>query len=75
VRWSNTWQNRRSVPPGRPTCPASPDCTWARAFYAAMGWPADGRVRDLTADGVTISEVRYVIRLGWRKPYLYLPRG
>jgi hypothetical protein len=46
-----------------------------RAFYAAIGWPADGRVRDLTADGVTISEVRYAIRLGWRKPYLYLPRG
>jgi ribosomal protein S18 acetylase RimI-like enzyme len=36
----------------------------ARAFYAAMGWSADGHARDFTMDGVTIPEVRYVIRLG-----------
>jgi ribosomal protein S18 acetylase RimI-like enzyme len=36
----------------------------ARAFYEAMGWSADGRARDITMDGVTIPEVRYVIRLG-----------
>jgi ribosomal protein S18 acetylase RimI-like enzyme len=35
----------------------------ARAFYAAMGWSADGQARDITVDGVTIPEVRYVIRL------------
>jgi ribosomal protein S18 acetylase RimI-like enzyme len=36
----------------------------ARAFYAAMGWSADGQARDITVDGLTIPEVRYVIRLG-----------
>ena len=35
----------------------------ARAFYAAMGWSADGRARHQVVRGADVHEVRYVIGL------------
>ncbi len=36
----------------------------AQAFYAAMGWSADGRAREFAMRGISIPEIRYRIRIG-----------